>query len=107
VKITRKKPDDTSKDRVVIKRVIREVGGGTSYPDLIKTNYSDWVLPMKVKLKAQALCNVIKDGGIDQQEEMMMLDALCGMVPLEMVLTIAKKDTMKEVWDAITTMRVS
>jgi hypothetical protein len=37
---------------------------------------------------------------------MMALDALCAVVPLEMVLTIAKKDTAKEAWDAIATMRV-
>jgi hypothetical protein len=47
--------DDTSKNGVVIQRVIREVGGGSSYPALTKTNYSDWTLLMKVKLKAQAL----------------------------------------------------
>jgi hypothetical protein len=38
---------------------------------------------------------------------MMVLEALCGAVPLEMVLTIAKKEMAKESWDAITTMRVS
>jgi hypothetical protein len=37
---------------------------------------------------------------------MIALDALCGAVPPEMVSTIAKKETAKEVWDAITTMRV-
>jgi hypothetical protein len=47
--------DDTSKDGVMIQRVIREVGGGSSYPVLTKTNYSDWVLLMKVKLKVRAL----------------------------------------------------
>jgi hypothetical protein len=47
--------DDTSKDGVVIQRMIHEVGSGSSYPALTKTNYSDWVLLMKVKLKAQAL----------------------------------------------------
>jgi hypothetical protein len=47
--------DDSSKDGVVIQRVIHEVGGGSSYPALTKTNYSDWVLLMKVKLKARAL----------------------------------------------------
>jgi hypothetical protein len=46
---------DTSKDGVVIQRVIYEVDGGTSYPALTKRNYSDWTLLMKVKLKAQAL----------------------------------------------------
>jgi hypothetical protein len=44
--------DDTSKDGVVIRRVIHEVGGGSSYPTLTKTNYSDCTLLMKVKLKA-------------------------------------------------------
>jgi hypothetical protein len=38
---------------------------------------------------------------------MMTLDALCGMVPPKMVLTIAKKETVKETWDTIATTRVS
>jgi hypothetical protein len=37
---------------------------------------------------------------------MMMLDALCVTVPPEMVPTIVKKETAKEGWDAIATMRV-
>jgi hypothetical protein len=37
---------------------------------------------------------------------MMALDALCGAVPPEMVPTIAKKETAKEAWDTIVTMRV-
>jgi hypothetical protein len=37
---------------------------------------------------------------------MMALDALCGTVPPEMVSMIAKKETVKEAWDAIVTMRV-
>jgi hypothetical protein len=99
--------DDTSKDGVVIQMVIHEVGSGTSYPALTKTNCSDWVLLMKVKLKAQTLWSVIENAGADQQEEMMVLDALCGAVPPEMVPTIIKKETTKEAWDAITTMWVS
>jgi hypothetical protein len=97
---------DTSKDGVVIQKVIREVGSESSYPALTKINYFDWVLLMKVKLKTRALWSVIEDGGADQQEEMMVLDALCGAVPPEMVSTITKKETAKEAWDAIATMRV-
>jgi hypothetical protein len=41
MKMIGKKADDTFKDGVVIQMVIHEVGGGTSYPALIKTNYSD------------------------------------------------------------------
>jgi hypothetical protein len=38
-----------------LQQVIREVGGGSSYPTLTKTNYSDWSLLMKVNLKARGL----------------------------------------------------
>jgi hypothetical protein len=103
----RSSDDDTSKDGVVIQRVIREVGGGSSYHALTRTSYSDWVLLLKVKLKAWALWSVIKNGSANQQEEMMALDALCGAVPPEMVLMIAKKETTKEAWDAIMTQSVS
>jgi hypothetical protein len=99
--------EDTSKDRVVIQRVICEVGSGRSYPALTKNNYSNWAVLMKVKLKARALWSVIEDGGTDQQEEMMVLDALCVAVPPEMMLAIAKMETAKEAWDAIATKRIS
>jgi hypothetical protein len=36
----------------------------------------------------------------------MSLDALCGAVPPELVPTITKKETAKEAWDAIASMRV-
>jgi hypothetical protein len=62
--MTGKKADDTSKDGVMIQRVIREVGGRTRYPALAKTNYFDWVLPMKVKV--QDHWSIIIDGGADQ-----------------------------------------
>jgi hypothetical protein len=37
---------------------------------------------------------------------MMALDALCGMVSPKMVPMIIKKETVKEAWNAIATMRV-
>jgi hypothetical protein len=47
--------DNTFKDGVMIQRVIHKVGGGSSYPTLTRTNYSDWALLVKMKLKAWAL----------------------------------------------------
>jgi hypothetical protein len=76
--------------------VIREVGGGSSYTVITKNNYSDWALQMNVKLKPRALWSVIKNGHADQQDEMMVLDALCGVVPPKMMLTITKTETTKE-----------
>lgn len=98
--------DGTSGNGAVIQRVIHEVSGGSSYSALTKTNYSDWALLMKVKLKARALWSVIEKGGADEQEEMLALDALYSAVPVEMVASIAKMETAKEAWDAIATMRI-
>ena len=108
MKMTGKKADveGASNEGVVVQGVIREVSGGSSYPVLTKTNYSDWALLMKVKLKARALWNIIEKGGADQQEEMMALDALCGTVPPEMVSSIAKIEMAKVARDAIATVRV-
>jgi hypothetical protein len=37
---------------------------------------------------------------------MMALDVLSSVIPLEMVSAVASKDTSKEAWDAIKTLRV-
>jgi hypothetical protein len=90
----------------VVQRVIREVGGGSSYPTLTKTNYSDWVLLMMVKLKARGLWSAVDPGGGDDHENMMALDVLSSAVPLEMVAAVASKTSAKAAWDTIKTMRV-
>jgi hypothetical protein len=75
------------------------VGGGSSYPTLTKTNYSDWALLMKVKLKAHGLWSTVEKGGDDEMEDMMALDVLASAVPPEMVVTVVSKDSAKKVWD--------
>ena len=72
---------------------------------LTKTNYSDWALLMKVKLRARLLWTAIEKGGVKPHEDMQALDALCIAVPPEMWPVIADKETAKEAWEAITTMR--
>jgi hypothetical protein len=95
------KGDEAAGSRVkegatVIQRIVREVGGSTAFPLLTKTNSLDWVMLMRVKLKARGLWAAVTKGGADPQEDMMALDALVSTVP-----------SVKEAWDAITTMRVS
>jgi hypothetical protein len=90
----------------VIQRMIREVGGGSSYPTLTKLNYSDWALLMMVKLKVRGLWNAVESGGDDVQEDLIALDALLSVVPSEMAATMASKKSAKEAWDAIKTLRI-
>ncbi|CAA6674154.1 unnamed protein product [Spirodela intermedia] len=73
---------------------------------LTKTNYSDWALLMKVKLRARLLWTAIEKGGVEPHEDMQALDALCSAVPPEMWPVIADKETAKEAWEAIATMRI-
>jgi hypothetical protein len=86
--------------------LVREVGVGSSYPVLTKTNYSDWARLMRVKLKARGLWRAIDVGDVDDQEDMMALDALCSAVPPEMARAISDKETAMAAWKAIATMRV-
>jgi hypothetical protein len=90
----------------VVQQVIREVGVGSSYPTLTKSNYPDWALLMKVKLKARGLWEAVDCGGADKQEDMMALDVPSSAVLPEMVVTLASKDSAKEACDAIKTMHV-
>ncbi|XP_078437633.1 uncharacterized protein LOC144708254 [Wolffia australiana] len=90
----------------IVQRVIREVSAGTGFPMLTKTNYSEWALLMRVKLKAQLLWSAIEEGGAEPHEEMQVVDALCSAVPSEMWPVIAEKETAKEAWEAIATMRI-
>jgi hypothetical protein len=60
---SKKSGDDTSKEGAVVQRVIREVSAGSGYPVLTKTNYSDWALLMKVKLRARMMWDAIEHRG--------------------------------------------
>ena len=61
---------------------------------------------MKVKLRARLLWTAIEKGGVEPLADMHALDALCSVVPLEMWLVIADKETTKETWEAIATMQI-
>jgi hypothetical protein len=98
--------DGSTSNAVVIQLVIRELNGGSSYPVHTKTNYSDWALLMKVKLKMTSLWHVVEKGGADEHDEMMAIEAPCSVVPPEMVPSIISKDTAKKAWKTISDMRV-
>ena len=45
----------------VVVRTVREVSG-TSWPTLTRTNYGEWSVTMKVKLRARRLWNAVDMG---------------------------------------------
>ena len=63
----------------VVVRTVREVSG-ISWLTLTRTNYEEWSLTMKVKLRARRLWNAV-DKGIDNEDDMSALEAILAAVP--------------------------
>jgi hypothetical protein len=90
---------------MVVQWIVHEVGGMAFFM-LAKTNYTDWAMLMRIKLKVRDLWVTVDKGGADPQEDMLAMNALELAVPPEMVATVADKKMVKEVWDAIATLCV-
>jgi hypothetical protein len=65
------------------------------------TNYSEWSLVMCVNLQVTGLWDVIYKGASDYRDDKNALMALLHVMPLEMQLGLAVKETVKDAWEAI------
>ena len=61
---------------------MREVSG-TSWPMLTRTNYGEWEVTIKVKLRARRLWNTIDKGTDNKEDDMSALEAIPAAVPVE------------------------
>jgi hypothetical protein len=73
---------------------------------LTRTNYSDWVLLMKVKMQARELWEAINPGEVDEPLDRLALDVIYSAAPPEMIFTLTNKPSAREAWEALKTMRV-
>jgi hypothetical protein len=63
-------------------RVVREIGvGPANWSLLIKTNYTEWALIMKIKLQVRNLWEAIEPEDVTLQEDRMALDVVTSAVP--------------------------
>ena len=90
----------------VVVRMVREVSG-TSWPTLTHTNYGEWSVTMKVKLRARWLWNAVDKGIDNEEDDMSALKAILVAVPMEYREPLEAKSSAKEAWEAIAAMRVS
>ena len=89
----------------VIMRTVREVSS-TSWPTLTRTNYGEWAVTMKVKLRARRLWNAIEKGTKNEEDDMSALEAILAAIPAEYREPLEVKSSTKEAWEAITAMHV-
>ena len=88
-------------------RSMRDVGmSSTSFPLLTRTNYPGWSVMMKVIMEARHMWKAVDTGDVEYEEDRLAMEAILCSVPPEMVLTVGAKETAKEAWDTIKTLRI-
>ena len=56
---------------------------GTSWSTLTRTNYGEWAVTMKVKLRVRRLWNAVDKGTDNEEDDMSALEAILAAVPAE------------------------
>ena len=76
----------------VVVRTVREVSG-TSWPTLTRTNYGEWAVTMKVKLRARRLWNAVDKGTENKEDDMSALEAILAAIPTEHIEPLRTKSS--------------
>ena len=84
---------------------MREVSG-ISWPTLTRTNYGEWSVTIKFKLRARWLWNAVDKDTDNEEDDMSALEAILTTVPAEYRELLGAKSSTKEAWEAIAAMRV-
>ena len=84
----------------VVVRTVREVNG-TSWPTLTRTNYGEWSVTIKVKLRARWLWNAVDKGTDNKEDDMSALEAILAAVPAEYREPLGAKSSAKKAWEAL------
>ena len=89
----------------VVIRTVRETSS-RDWPQLTRTNYGEWVVLMKWRLKARKLWTAVEVGTKEEDEDVQAMDALLSSTPPEFHEAIGNKKTAKEAWDMLASFRV-
>jgi hypothetical protein len=61
---------------------------------------------MKIKLEARSLWTAIDPGDVERHVDRTALDAICSVVPPEMISAVATKPSAKAAWECVKMMRI-
>ena len=77
------------------------------WPMLTSDNYTEWAMLMQCNYEALEIWEVITPGDKPKRaQDRQAMSALLRSVPKEMWQTLGRKNTVKEAWEAVKTMRV-
>jgi hypothetical protein len=81
-------------------------GGTIELLMLMRSNYHDWSLIMKVSLEALGLWEAVEADKAEHREDRLALAAILRAVSVDMKASLAVKKTAKEAWAAVKVMRM-
>jgi hypothetical protein len=71
-----------------------------------RTNYGEWAVHMKWKLRARKFWVAVETGNADEDAEVGAMEALLAATPTEFHEAIGAKNTAKEAWEMLASFRV-
>ena len=89
----------------VMKKTVHDVGSA-QYPMLMRTNYAEWSVLMKVMLKARRLWAAVTVGTADEEDDQSAMEAILKSVPAEYIVPLGAKDSAKEAWESLEMMQL-
>jgi hypothetical protein len=96
----------------VIERIVERPSANVAWPMLTRTNYPEWALVMEVNFQTLRVWDAVHHGIPDDPDEVEYHDdrqAMSGLlrsVLSELWGTLATKDSAKQAWDAVRTLRI-
>ncbi|XP_024009402.1 uncharacterized protein LOC112084488 [Eutrema salsugineum] len=75
-------------------------------PMFNSTNYTVWIVWMRVCLKVHKVWETIETGSTDEEKNIIAMALLFQSIPESLVLTVGELSTAKQVWEAIRTRYV-
>jgi hypothetical protein len=82
--------------------------GTMQYPTLMRTNYNEWSLLMKVNLEVQRLWHIVESEKdvIEYHEDHLAFADILRVVPPEMLASLTTKHTSQTTWEVIKSRQV-
>jgi hypothetical protein len=108
---SRRSRNRNSRSRVV-ERIVERPSANVAWPMLTRTNYPEWALVMEVNFQTIHVWDAVHHGISDDPDEdeyhddRQAMSGLLRSVPSELWGTLATKDTVKQAWDAVRTLRI-
>ena len=87
-------------------RVVKEYGGSISWPMLTHTNYGEWAVQMKWKLRGRKWWRTVEEDDQSEDAQVGVMEALMASTPAEYHEALGAKETAKQAWEMLESMCV-